>query len=571
MEKQIAFFVIVLALFCGCSINDTIADKITGLEEPFSILRPSEKALGMVRSSEFGMSPSIEDNTDAFCKAILYLKDNPGTKLKIDEGTYYFKESGMIRIDSLRKCMIDGSDAKFIFCQKGTFFQITDCDILEIKGLTIDIDRVNNPLEDIVEVRNASREDHTLEFVFFNREEVRDSMFISAISVCDPDGYTYGMAYPACNKEVYTYQNPNNVSIIGQLEPNVLKISYRDGLELFENGDKLILRYYVYDGQVFNIGKSSNLTFNGLRIYGGYGCGFVVGDLTNHYQIIGTTIGVDPGDTTGAQCSIGADGIHVAGSGGYFRLEGCDISRQGDDAVNIHDGIGYIYQVDSNRIGIFSSQTRLKEGEILAFKDSTFRDLSLEAAIISVASLNVGPGSKKEVVLDRDISSLVKPGYIIYSKTTDSGHYVIRNNYFHENRARGLLLQSSNGLCENNTFYKTQGQAIKIVMDILPMYWQEGTGVTNLTIRNNTFDKCDFSGWGEQITINTNIDGHRAAGTVFKDIHILGNSFTGVCRKVIDAMNVDGLVFTGNSIATTDACDEEPVNLRDYCTHCTMQ
>lgn len=109
----------------------------------------------------------------------------------------------------------------------------------------------------------------------------------------------------------------------------------------------------------------------------------------------------------------------------------------------------------------------------------------------------------------------VAEGWTAYNTECNSSNYVIRNNYFHENSARGLLLQSSNGLCENNRFFKTMAQAIKVVMDIEPTLWQEGTGVDNLIIRNNTFEKCNYSDWGTVIEIGTNIAGRSAETAVF--------------------------------------------------------
>lgn len=233
----------------------------------------------------------------------------------------------------------------------------------------------------------------------------------------------------------------------------------------YADGDTFIMRHHVYDGCVFNIcGETANLTFDGIKIYGSYGSGYGVGDLANHYQIINSVIGIDPGDKTGAHVSLGADGIHIAGSGGYFYLAGCDISAQGDDALNVHDGIGYVYEVDGNKIKMYSTQTRLNEGEALAFKDTHFNELGFSATITSFSNAD-DSSTGKVITFNKDVSAAIQPGCIAYSTVTDSGNYIIRDNYFHENRARALLLQSDNGLCENNVFYKVQGQAIKIVID----------------------------------------------------------------------------------------------------------
>lgn len=544
------------------SLNDNqTCDKIVGNGCEFYITRPVSDKLNVVYSSDFGMSPESADNTDALNSAFTYCKDNPGTKLVIDEGTYYFAVSDKLILNNLDTCLIDGSNAKFIFCKRGSFFNIRGCKCLEINGLTIDVDRVNNPVDDVAEVRNANPDDNTFEFVFFEKENVSEDMSLFAFSQCDPETLTFGAK--GSNKEHYIYMEPEQVQKVEKIAPNVLKITHNGCMDRYADGDRFIVRHDVYGGQVFGIsGQSENVTFDGLKVYGSYGAGFGPGDLTNHLQIINTVIGVDPQDKTGAHVSLGADAIHIANSGGFFNLENCDISGQGDDALNIHDGLGYVYDVSGNTLKMYASACRLNAGESLAFKDTQYVDMDYSAKIVSAVQGD-DCSTSKVITFDRDISDKVKPGCIAYNSAANSGNYVIRNNYFHENRARALLLQSDNGLCENNRFYKTEMQAIKIVMDIRPTLWQEGTGVNNLIIRNNTFEKCDYINEGEQITIDTYIDGHTAECYAFKNIQITDNTFSDFTSNLLKVMNVNGLDFSGNKIEASNKSNY--IKMYDYC------
>ena len=180
----------------------------------------------------------------------------------------------------------------------------------------------------------------------------------------------------------------------------------------------------------------------------------------------------------------------------------------------------------------------------MSFKNDKFENTEITAKIVSVKALE---GITKEVVVEC-LNESVKDGWTAYSTECNSANYVIRNNYFHENRARGLLLQSSNGLCQNNRFYKTMAQAIKVVMDIEPALWQEGTGVDNLIIRNNTFEKCNYSDWGTVIEIGTNIAGKSAQTAVFTNIEITSNTFTDIPSILMRVNNVNGLVFSRNIV-----------------------
>ncbi len=192
--------------------------------------------------------------------------------------------------------------------------------------------------------------------------------------------------------------------------------------------------------------------------------------------------------------------------------------------------------------------------------------------LLKIVSVKALEGITKEVIVE-SLPESVRAGWTAYNKECSSGNYVIRNNYFHENRARGLLLHSSNGLCENNRFYKTMARAIKVVMDIEPTLWQEGTGVDNLIIRNNTFEKCNYSDWGAVIEIGTNIAGKSAETAVFTNIEITSNIFTDFPSRLIRVNNVNGLVFSGNTVDTGEYFDKNNVQgniqMFEYCSNIT--
>ncbi len=241
----------------------------------------------------------------------------------------------------------------------------------------------------------------------------------------------------------------------------------------------------------------------------------------------------------------------------------------GDDAVNVHDGLGYVSAINGNTLTVIASAMRLEAGDTLAFKNEKFENTDSTAKIVSVKDLD---WITKEIVVE-SLPESVKEGWTAYNTECSSGNYVIRNNYFHENRARGLLLQSSNGLCENNRFYKTMAQAIKVVMDIEPTLWQEGTGVDNLIIRNNTFEKCNFSDWGSVIEIGTNIAGKSAETAVFTNIEITSNTFKDIPSSLMRVNNINGFVFSKNTVDIGGYFDKNNVQGRirmaEHCSNVT--
>ena len=526
-----------------CSPFQT-ADAVNGAAGSiFYILRPKSDALTVVQSGSFGMLESATDNTGPFLAAIDYCRANPNTRLVIAPGVYRFTQTYKIVLQGLRNVCIEGEGAKFIFCKPGRQIHVRNCEGLEIHGLAIDHDRVNDPIDDVAVVRNADPNAHTLDFCFFEKTEVDAEMVLKAATQCDPQSLTFGA--PGSEKEVYFTNLEQPILHVAKVSPNVLRVTHDGCMDSFADGETYILRHHIYDGEGICTENSAHVTYSGMKIYGGTGCFFVFGVGASHFQILDTTVGVDPQDTTGAHVSAAADAIHIANTNGRFRVEGCDISRQGDDALNVHDGLGYIHAVEGDTVQMYASAFKLSAGDTLRFKDAAFQDIPDFSAVIVSADTS---GKLKTVRFDRDVSAVLRPGFIACNAAADSSGYVLRNNYIHENRARGFLLQSSCGLCENNRFYKTQMQAIKIVVDIIPELWQEGTGVNTLEIRGNTFDRCVVGENSEVITLSTHLNGRSADGYAFENIDVVGNTFSAFPGRVVNAANVNGFCFAENAV-----------------------
>ncbi len=545
------------------------ADEINGASGArFYIQRPKEEKLNEVNASDFGLSQENEDNFEAFQSALNYCSQHPQTKLVIDKGTYYFRSLNGLDANNCTDLLIEGSGATFIFSATGYKFFIRNSDCVEIRNLNFDWNWAESPLAAVVTVKNSNADTNTIDLVFKDAEYCNENNRLMAITQCDPETFTFGEKYSS--KEVYFYQDATNIASCKKIADDTLRVVHNGCMDNFEDGETYILRHYVYDGTVFSLRESSkNLTFDNVSIFGSSGMAYICEDNASHFQIINSFIGVNPEYKDKRCVSLTADAIHIVNTDGCFNIANCDISGMGDDAINVHDGLGYISAVNGNTLTLIASAMRLKVGDILAFKNDKFENTELTAKIVSVKDLD---WITKEVVVEV-LPESVSVGWTAYNTECNSGNYVIRNNYFHENRARGLLLQSSNGLCENNRFYKTMAQAIKVVMDIEPTLWQEGIGVDNLIIRNNTFEKCNYSDWGCVIEIGTNIAGSTAETAVFTNVEITSNTFTDIPSILLRVNNVNGLLVSNNTIDTGEFFDSVSAQGRlefgEYCSNVT--
>ena len=538
-------------------------DRVDGVNDSvFYIARPNEKNYKTVNASDFGVSTAADDNYSAFCKAIEYCKANPNITLKVDGGKYYFRTDKAIMLDGLKNVLIDADGAQFIF-ENPNYFHIVNCNCIEIRGLGITWNLDVSRLASLVKIRNASKESQSFELEFTELNEVSADIPIMAFTKYDPETLTPGTRQDF--KENYVYQFPGSIKTVEKTGHNVLKVTYDGSLDNYTDGEVYLLRHHVYGGNAFNVYNTSNITFSGIKLYAVAGMGWLIENRSEHFQLLGCVIGLDP-EHDDNRISTTADGVHIANTNGKFRISGCDFSFMGDDDVNVHDNIATVTdKLDEKTVEIYTNANNFAAGDTAIFSSKGFDRFGFSAEVTSVEG--------KKLTFDKELPDYIVKDCIVSNGSIDSGNYVISGNYFHENRARGLLLQSNNGLCENNRFYKIMANPIKVIMDISSGLWLEGTGVNGLVIRNNSFVECNVVEWSAQISISTNIDGKSADSTLFYNITVENNSFDNFYGRLVDASNVSNLKICSNRVNNKDGSYEARrgrIIIRQSCSRVTI-
>ena len=538
-------------------------DRVDGVNDSvFYIARPNEKSCRSVNASDFGVSTAADDNYSAFCKAIEYCKVNPNTTLKVDGGKYYFRTDKAIMLDGLKNVLIDADGAQFIF-ENPNYFHIVNCDCIEIRGLGITWNLDVSRLASLVKIRNASKESHGFELEFTELNEVSADIPILAFTKYDPETLTPGTRQDF--KENYVYQFPGSIKTVEKTGHNVLKVTHDGSLDNYTDGEVYLLRHHIYGGNAFNVYNTLNITFSGIKLYAVAGMGWLIENRSEHFQLLGCVIGLDP-EHDDNRISTTADGVHIANTNGKFRISGCDFSFMGDDDVNVHDNIATVTdKLDEKTVEIYTNANNFAAGDTAIFSSKGFDRLGFSAEVTSVEG--------KKLTFDKELPDYIVKDCIVSNGSIDSGNYVISGNYFHKNRARGLLLQSNNGLCESNRFYKIMANPIKVIMDISSGLWLEGTGVNGLVIRNNSFVECNVVEWSAQISISTNIDGKSADSTLFYNITVENNSFDNFYGRLVDASNVSNLKICGNRVNNKDGSYEARrgrIIIRQSCSRVTI-
>lgn len=245
---------------------------------------------------------------------------------------------------------------------------------------------------------------------------------------------------------------------------------------------QMVLVRHVTSNSAFRCSSCNHVKVENVRIYSAPGMGFV-------FQKGGQFITLR-NNVVAPRCfpncknpepSIVGDASHFQGVTGDILIENNDFGWQGDDSVNItgllmagnvksSDGKGVVVQIDDKLKGRLAMM-KLGKAQVFAC------DLSLLGEV-DILSSNVNDGS---VVLSAGPANSDRVVFSAVSQITKN--VIIRNNYFHDHRARGVLVNADNAVIENNRIEHLTMAAILSVSDAA--FWFEGPRSDNLLIRGN--------------------------------------------------------------------------------------
>ena len=520
----------------GCLLVSNIEAYGKNANADFVVGQPDLASAEIVKASDFGLSENSPDNTYAFMDAVNYSRQFKSSIIEIPKGTYRFSNTHDIDIDSVKNICVNGNNSEFIFSDYG-FFRLNNSNHVLLKNIIVDWDWGKDRLASLVRVVNIGKDYKFIEFEFPELEQVDTTIVFLTMNQFDPVTLTPGTE---SGKEYW-----KNSLLYSRIEktakPNHLRVYPRKG-SFFDmlKGEVFLVRHKPRAKELFGIVDSKHVTFQGITVYSAPGACFLLNGETHHVKIDSCKICLRPGSNR--RMSTEADGFHVAQSKGYLIIEDSDFSYMGDDDVNIHDNIGFV----ANRIDDHSLQLA---NDYMANKGDFFEvrkpDFSKTGDILELAKVEkTGNGCK--MVFKDIIPQYITENYLLQSTKYNSSNYVIRNNYFHHNRARGLLLQCSNGIVENNTIERTQGAAIYVMMETLKNLWYEGRGVDNLVVRNNKFINCNVNDWTSVIDIMAVLPDKESTFPVFTNLVFENNYFKEFPSSVFYINKARNVTIEGN-------------------------
>jgi len=216
-----------------------------------------------------------------------------------------------------------------------------------------------------------------------------------------------------------------------------------------------------------------------------------------------------PGAAADRLLSVNADGLHYATARRGPIVEGSEFSFQGDDGINLHGPMLPVLAVEGQRRFVTVRPGGDHVGDLLTAGDPVRLLTPGSFAVLgSAALIRYEPIDRPAGIADADLAaawpSLGGGGQArpIFYRVTLAGDlaglragawadlpalaapgYTIRGNLFHDHRARGLRIDASHGLIEDNRFERVRMNAIVLG----PEYarWREAGWVEDVTVRGN--------------------------------------------------------------------------------------
>lgn len=530
-------------------LTDSLLEAKYGVSEPeFEVPDPvTDKE---VFGGQFGFDPDAADNSAAFNSAAAYLRDNPGTKLTLETGVYRMGAAS-VPFDGVRDCVIDGAGSVLVY-DAARYFTVRNCENLKFCALTVRWDWDAHPLASVAYVRSVVRHPDgsaTAEFEFILDEDASYAMNEKWDSMMCVDPETYAMSIAVAGDIFYVDQNTTERT---QIAPNVIRVTMKGTYGLPGQGRTMLIRHYNYGPYVFYTGAgSSNIVYEDINLYGNPGQGICARECSHHVRLTRVRITPDPERADKQFISTTADSVNIGDTNGYAVIEDCEFSFSGDDAVAVNDSMGVVHEVYGNELTMYTSGTgTFAVGDVIAFRRAG--DFAPSALTATVTGKNAD-GKYITLILDRDAEDDVSENDFVLNTSHTSGNIIIRNCFFHESRARAIILGTRNCIVENCRIYRTQQQAILINVDVVADMWSIGKDTDNLIIRNNVFEKCDlFHGQnGNCLHFHTYSDFSESGvigGECFCNILISGNRFIDPPGFAIKALGVRNLTVYGNTV-----------------------
>lgn len=555
-------------------INTTVFQELETKLAALFIAKPTPGRSVSVK--DFGAKADDDTfcNAKAFADALNYCRLKKIETLIIPKGIYHFKEctnDAHLDLDHMEDFILDGQGSELIFETLKPYLSICSSQKILVRDLILDWNWEKAPLSSVGVVSAVAQDGSFIECSFPAYQSIPEHMHFTIVGPFDPYRYT-----PGCKNgmEFRPYRNDHvkdsgdalsdarmqeivrelsHIFLPSQQKTNANTMRFYTvnpdfTKENFHPGDCFNFRHYEYSILTVPIRDTTDCTLERVTIYSSPGNGFVGNGDIRGLRFAGCKVTVRPG--TSRSISTVTDCLHVCNSQGNFIIEDCDFGYAGDDCINIHDNSSMGIQVlDAHSLlakRVEKDSVLFEEGYAVELRNPDLSPTGFSSVLKAVQYI---PKDRTCMLTFEDaLPDGLSPDTVLWNRRFSTQNYIIRNCRFSNNRARGVLLQGSAGLLENNIFENIQGAAIQIETGC-ESRWSEGHGVNGLIIRNNVIRHCDLNAWQMAVLyMGVYLPDGRTQEPVFENILIEGNSFIDCPRQAAFLSSCQNVIVRNNVI-----------------------
>ena len=534
------------------SLGSLAPPQPTGAQ-PFIVESPANLGGPVVRLADFGAvadgAEPPRDGPDRNLAALVGALDQcrkvKAAKLVVDKGVYRITSGKSITFDGLEDFTFDGGGSTFLFhlIPGGAGVSIKNCRRTVISNFNLDWDWKIDPPAWVGRVTALAPDLSFFEMRFEGAAPLDPKAWVTMNPLDEK------LRAPGAGVELGEF-DPTRID---RIDAQTLRVWPKSRMKP-EVGRLYVLRRYTYEKHGVGMGGNSHLSLRNVNIFSFPGIGFITGGDQHHFELIGCRIAPPSGERRPITTS--ADGFHVAQSQGFIRLEQCEFANMGDDCINIHDNIHMgVRRLDDYTLvaeQIVAWQCPFSPGDPVEIRNGDYSPTGFTAELKSATA----DYKKKEVTLvfGQRLPAHVDGDAILFNRRYGSRNVIIRNCYFHENRARGILCNGADWLIEDNRFFHTQQSAMLLTTDVLPGLWSEGLGARNVVVRGNRFEACNPKrvNDGAAIQLAATVRQGPSAYPLLDGILFEDNQFVEIPGPVILAASFKNLVIRRNTVTNNE-------------------
>mgnify|MGYP004718862629 FL=1 len=462
----------------------------TGAKE-FEVEMPRPEKELIVNASEFGLDESAENCATIINAALEHCKKIGASKLVLPKGRYKIFEETPIKINGMKDFEFDGGGSTFVYRKRYSGnMAISYCVRTRIRNFNMDWDWETDPLASLVRVVKVVPGEY-VDFEFYQYKNFPNrNVRVSNISSYDRKAKSVGIE----NGATISYEMKRGLHTPPKTEwlnGNTLRVFSVPNKTPLEAGQYYRMQHNYYEMGGIAMNSNKHLRMEDINIYSCCGQATHVRGTQQYWLFKNVNIAPPKGKSR-RPISATADHCMIETSAGYFKMIDCDMGFGADDCINMHDNSLFTTKASANSVRTKSARNSYlyNKGEIFEFREDDYSPTGFTAKVADVKVVDKENGVN-EIFFDKEIPNPQNSGFILFNWRYNTSNVIVRNCYFHQNRARGILIIARDVTIENCRFYRNEMGAIKIETGYTFKSWSEGLGVNNVVVRNCSFDTCN--------------------------------------------------------------------------------